>query len=217
MNRTRDRVRWCHILTLSLLVSLAGCNLLVPFAFVGEHKRKVLPEFDKLSNQRVAILVWMDPATLFDYPYARVETASYVSDKLRHEMAQRRHETDVVDARDVEDFLQKNLDARVDPILVGRRFKADYVVFIEVLEFQIRDPEEPQFLRGRVEAAVTVHDVQSEAQAASRYTLTPVKCRYPDDQPVLMDATNSPLVREATYRLFAEEVARKFYEYSVDL
>jgi hypothetical protein len=32
-----------------------------------------------------------------------------------------------------------------------------------------------------------------------------------------MSATNSPLVREATYRKFAEEVARKFYEHTVAL
>ena len=217
MNPPVKYLRWCNSLALALVAAIGGCNLLVPFAFVGDHKRKVLAEFDKLPKQRVAILVWTDQATLFDYPYARVELATFISDKLRHEMTQRGLGTEVVDARDVEDFLQKNLDARVDPAAVGRQFKTDYVVYVEVLEFQIRDAEEPQFLRGRVEAAVSVHDVRPEPDRTSRYTLTPVKCLYPDDQPVLMSATNSPLIREGTYRKFAEEVARIFHEYTVDL
>jgi hypothetical protein len=44
-----------------------------------------------------------------------------------------------------------------------------------------------------------------------------VACFYPDDQAVLHTATNSTLIREATYRKFAEVVARKFYEHLVDL
>ena len=64
----------------------AGCNLLTPLIFVGEHKKKVSPEFDKLQNSRVAVLVWIDQVVLFDYPYARFELCTYISDKLAAEM-----------------------------------------------------------------------------------------------------------------------------------
>ena len=33
---------------------LLACNLLTPLVFVGEHRKKVSPEFDKLANKRVA-------------------------------------------------------------------------------------------------------------------------------------------------------------------
>lgn len=196
---------------------LCSCNLLMPMAVIGVQKQKYPAEFDKLAGSKVAILVWTDPSTLFDYPYARLEMATYVGDKLHAELAMRDQAIQVVDARDVEDFLQKNPDARIDPGAVGRKFDANYIVYVEVASFQIRDPGEAQFLRGRINASVSVYDVTARERDARRFDLTPVETVYPEDQPVLLSATNSPLVREATYRKFAEMVARKFFEYTVEL
>ncbi len=209
-------VRTSRALALLSLLS-AGCNLLTPLVFVMEPTKKVAPEFDKLAGKRVAILVWTEPSTLFDYRFARFELATYVGDKLFAEFNGREMGIDVVDPRDVEEFLQKNLDAQIDPYAVGRQFQTDYVVYMELLEFQIRDPQAPQFLRGRIQASVTVHDVRAGRDEQRRYELTPVKCVHPDDSPVPLTATNAPLIREATYRKFAEQVARKFYEHTVQL
>jgi len=195
----------------------AGCNLLTPLIFVGEHKKKVSPEFDKLQNSRVAVLVWMDQVVLFDYPYARFELCTYISDKLAAEMNQRDLGTELVDPRDMDDFLQKNIDAQIDPKAVARNFDSDYVIYVEVVEFQVRDPDEPQFLRGRINASVTVFDMNADPDRPGRFELAPVLSQYPDGVPVLLNANNSPLVREQLYRKFAEQVARKFYEHTVEL
>ena len=47
--------------------------------------------------------------------------------------------------------------------------------------------------------------------------MTPVNCLYPDGGPVALSAVNSPLIREGAYRRFAEIVARKFYEHTLEL
>ncbi|UCC29198.1 MAG: hypothetical protein JSU86_13460 [Phycisphaerales bacterium] len=206
--------RW---ILLSLLPFVASCNLLTPLVFIGEHRKKVSPEFDKLAGRRVAILVWTDPSTLFDYPYARFELATYIGDKLYPEMTRRELDTEVIDPRDVEDFIQKNVNAEIDPNAVGDAFDADYVVYVEVLKFQFRNPEQPQFLRGEIHASVSVHDVRADPDQLRRYELAPVQCQYPDGAPILMTATNPRLIRQATYRKFAEQVARKFYEHTVEL
>lgn len=211
--RTRRRV-----LMLVVLASCApACNWLTPIIFIGEHEKRVLPEFDKLPHKRVAVLVWVDPATLFDYPHARYEVASYLSDKLSYEMEQRKLGTELVDTRDVEDFLERDLDARIDPDLVGKHFKADYVIYVEVLSFQIRDPNVPQYLQGRIGASVTVHDTRSDSGLPEKFELTPVNAVYPEGSPVVMTSANAPIVREGLYRTFAELVARKFYEHTVSL
>ncbi len=206
-----------RLILVSLLPLAASCNLFVPVIFIGEHKKKISPEFDKLANKRVAILVWTDPSTLFDYPYARFELATFVGEKLFTETGLRKLNVDVVDPRDVEDLLGKNAAAQIDPHAVGRSFDADYVIYIEVLRFQIRDPAEPQFLRGLINASVAVHDLGADPDQPRRYELTPVMCKYPEGQPVVMSATNSYQIREQTYRKFAEQVARKFYEHTIDL
>lgn len=202
---------------LILVVIQTSCNLLMPVAILGVQRQRVPAEFDKLAGSRVAVQVWTDPSTLFDYPHARLELSSYVAEKLQAELGQRNMAVDVVDARDVEDFLQRNPEARMNPTALGRQFQANFVIYVEVSGFQIRDPSEPQFLRGRIMASVSVHDVSGDSRSARRFELSPVEAIYPEEQPVLITATNAPLVREATYRKFAEMVARKFYEYTFEL
>jgi len=202
---------------LVLLLGMCGCNLLTPLAFVGDYKKSVSPEYDKLAHKRVTILVWTSPATLFDYPYARFELASYVGEKLKTEMAQRNLAIDLVDPRDVEDHLQRELRAQADPVAVGREFDADCVLYLEVFEFQMRDVRQPQLLQGRISASTTLYDLQAAGAEPARYDLTPVDCVHPEGTPAVMGPTNAPLIREQAYRKFAEQVARKFYEHSVDL
>lgn len=201
----------------AVLMLVIGCNLFTPLIFVGEQTKKVAPEFDKLARSRVAVLVWTDQAVLFDYPFARFELCTYISDKLAAEMGQRGLDTVVVDPRDVDSYLQKDIDAQIDPRAVGSHFDTDYVVYVEVVTFQVRDPNEPQFLRGIIEASVSVHDVRADPDMPRRYELAPVKSVYPRGAPILMNANNAPLVREQLYRMFAEQVARKFYEHTEEL
>ena len=206
------RLRW--ILAPTLLLAVA-CNLLTPLALFVEPRKNVAPEFDKLPGKKVAVLVWTEPATLFDYPHTRFELATYIGDKLYTELGRREAGTTIVDPRDVEDFVQKTPSAQLDPYAVGEKFDADYVVYLEVLQFQLRDPNAPQFHRGRIEASESVYDVRGDASTQRRYDLITARCEYPDEAPVALTATNAPLVREATYRKFAETVARKFYEHTI--
>ncbi len=204
------------VILLCVCLPAAGCKLLTPLVFVGGDTKKVLPEFDKLSGSRTAILVWTDQSTLFDYPFARFELAAYTADKLRSETEQRTLDVTVIDPREVDDYLQRNLDAGIDPQAVGRQFNADYIIYLEILDFQVRDADQPQFLQGRVRASVTVHDIRADPDLPRVYELTPVLCTYPEHGPVLLSATNSPQIREATYHKFSELVARKFYEHTIE-
>lgn len=210
-------MRTLTLVVLVVAVAASGCNWLTPLVFVGEHKKEVTAEFDKLPGSRVAVLVWTDPAVLFDYPYARFELASYVTEKLTTEFGSRNQRIDLVNAREVEDFVRRDPGVAVDPRTVGRQFSADFVLYLEVIAFQIRDPRQPQFLQGRIGASVAVYDIRPGAGAADRYELAPVEAVYPEGQPVVLSATNAPLVREMTYRTFADMVARKFYNYTVEI
>jgi hypothetical protein len=200
-----------------MLAIMAGCNWLTPLIFVGEHKKEVAAEFNKLAGNRMAVLLWAPPETLFDYQYARFELASYISDKLAAEMASRQLTLEIVDPRDVEDFIGKERGAELDPARVGKHFDADYVVYVELTLFQIRDPDQPQFVQGRISASVCVYDIQADPDMPQRFELTPVDVVFPERGPMVMSPTNSLTVREQTYRKFAEVVARKFYDYTVDL
>ncbi len=201
------------VLLLATMLTASGCNWLIPFMFLGEHKRSVPPEFDKLVAKRVAVLVWAPPETLFDYPYIRLELSSYIGDRIRAHV----EDSDVVNADRVEDFLQRNLDAAVSPRDTGKHFEADTVVYVELLEFQMRDPHTPDLLRGVMSANVSVFDLRTDADEISRFPLSSVDVTYPEHQAMIMSGRNAVVVRQQAYEEFSEKVARKFYEHQIDL
>ena len=91
------------------------------------------------------------------------------------------------------------------------------MIYRGVPRFKMRNPRRPRSLRGRWDGSVPVPDVRPNPTKLRRYELNPVRCIHPEGSPVLLSRTNAPLVREATYRKFAEQVARKFYEHTVEL
>lgn len=199
------------------LAWITGCNLLLPAAFVGNPQRKMPAEFDKLVNVRAAVLVWAEPETLFHYPHIRWELSARVCDQLASKLNTEKSRLEMVDPRDLEDFIQKNRAAANDPARVGREFKADYVVFVELNRFQIRDPDSPELLHARIDAGVSVYDVRAEGDQPRRYELAAVAVVHPETGPVLMSPTNPLIIRQEAYDKFADVVARKFYDHTVDL
>ncbi len=197
--------------------ALGGCDLLKPFIFMGEHKQKVAAEFDKLRNTRTAILVWAEPETLFHYPNVRLELSSGIRSQLIAKLTDKESRIEIIDPADVEDFIQRKRSAAIDPVGVGNEFKCDYVVFIELLEFQIRDPDSPELLRAKIDAAVSVHDIHADPDQPRRYTVSPVTTIHPESGPILMNPSNPLIVRQEAYRKFSEAVAGRFYDHTVEL
>ena len=70
---------------------------------------------------------------------------------------------------------------------------------------------------GSVKATSLEDHTRADPDEPARYELAPVTCEYPEGPPVIFNANNSPLIREVLYRKFAEQVARKFYEHTVEM
>lgn len=200
--------RYRMILACCLAVGLGGCNWFVPLAFILPDTRKVEPEYAKLVDCKAVVVVWAEPETLYDYPYIRLEASSHIGDRIRANV----EGIHLVNARKVEDFIQRTPEAAFNPELVGEHFRADAVVYVELLEFQIRDPESPDLLQGKARAEVTVHDLRSEEDDYGTQELESVELTVPE-QPVLYTAAAPTVIRNQTYDKLAELVARKFYEH----
>lgn len=189
------------------VVIVAGCNLLVPGILMTEHKRTNPAEFGKLVGKRVLVLVWAEPETLFDYPHVRLELSTYIADKLRAKVK----DIVLVEPIEVEDRLERTLGGDAGPEQIGRHFEADMVVYLELLDFQIRDPDVPDLVQARIGASVCVHDLTVDPDDTGFYELTPVHITEPEGEPRLMSQGNVVQVRRDAYLKFAEVVARKFY------
>ena len=198
---------------LGLPVLLAGCNFLTGLAFVlPPPKEKVQAEFDRLPNKNVLILAWAPQETLIEYPWVRLEIARYVGDKIAAHV----ETAHIVDARKVHDYLERLYDADFEPKEIGKEFKADIVIYLELLQYEMRNTNAPQLRRGTINASVVVYDLTAE-EDAQRFELQEVYARVPEDSQVGVLNKSGREIRKMTYEKFAELVARKFYDHEVEL
>ncbi len=200
---------WCSQLCGCLLWGAAGCNWLKPLAFVlPEPKQTITAEFSHLEGA-VAVVTWVPPETLYEYPNARLEVSAHVVSHLQANVDRALHFADVMA---VEAYIEETGMRAVDPEAVAGRFDARYVVYLEVLEFDIRDPQVPEFLQGRIRASVVVYDLSDPDMPPRTYDLEPVAVLVPE-HPVRFSQSNALVVRKAAYDTFAGKVAMKFYDH----
>jgi len=209
---SRRRIGCRLALATFLIAGAAGCDWLVPLAFF-QHKEKIPPEFGKLGGERVALVIWAAQETLFDYPHVRMELALHIADHIGSNV----EDVDLIDGRLIEDYLERSLSTATDPEDIGKEFDCGYVIYIELLEFQMRDPEAPDLLRGKIASSVTVYDMKADPDEARQYELAAVEALYPEHAPLLLNETNALIVRKQAYEKYSEMVARKFYEHEVEM
>ncbi|MCG3136674.1 MAG: hypothetical protein HJJLKODD_00509 [Phycisphaerae bacterium] len=202
--------RWSALsCCLMLLSGAVGCNWMTGLALVlPEPTRKVQPEFRELTGA-VTVLVWAPLETMYDYPYVRLEVASHVVDELHARLKEVR----CTDVSRVEDYLEQQTQTVVDPELVGREFGTRYLVYIELLQFQFRDPYTPDLLQGQVRASITIYDFSKPDTPPRRFELTPIEATVPGSQPIRYTQASAVTVRKQTYETVAGLVAKKFYAY----
>ncbi len=186
-----------------------GCNWFKGLAlFLPEPQKTVPAEFAHLEGS-VAVVVWVHPETLYDYPNVRLELASHVADQIA---ASVRAKLSFADMMEVEQYIDRRGGRVVDPAQIGREFGTRFVVYMEILEFTLRDPFLPDLLQAKIRASVTVYDMEDKDFAPRSYDLTPVTTQVPD-RPAQFSQSNAMLIRKLAYETFAGLVARKFHEY----
>ena len=192
-----------------------GCQFLMAAAILaGPPKEKVLAEFNRLEGKKVLILVWAEPETLIEYPYARFEVARYVGDKVQAHVPG----ITVIDQREVEDYLEQLYDAEYDPEKTGKKFDAELVVYMELLEYSMRDPHTPQLYKGTIHSSVWVYEMHGEGEEIDEFELDEAFAQVPEGKNVVGVLDSSGLeIRKMTYEKFAELVARKFYDHEVEI
>lgn len=196
---------------LALAALLGGCKAIAaPFLMWGEEPMREVPaEFPHLAGQRVAIAVWADSNTLFEYPYVAVELSEHVRTAIQPNVPR----VSFVSNRDVVDYQKANPDwDREDPTVVGARFRADRVLLIELTQYTTRDPESTHLLRGMIAANLRVYDA---TQPNTRPLWSGmVETVYPEQGTAAWGTSESD-VRRAAMEDFALKAAQKFYDHKV--
>ena len=210
----RARLNGAILLAMGLAPLAAGCDAMRYIAYQAQPKTETVPaEFNRLPDKTVLVSVWVPPEVKWDYPHIRLDLASHLGAYLQQNVKK----ITLVDAYQVEAYLDKATKAEVDPVEVGRHFHADMVVHLGVYQFSVRDPGYSQFYRGRVASSVEIYDLTTSDKVPPRYPMKEVKVAYPEDKAVGFSNARADQVRQGTYEAFATEVGKKFHSWEKPL
>lgn len=210
------KFRWRRHTLIALLPLVvfcaAGCHPAMwayPFAD-RDAKTSVKAEHD-LEADRLLILPYAAMDVEFESPAIGSEVSFEMINEITDNLRGRVHR--VVNPREVSRYQRRTLDWPSTPVAqIGREFKADKVLYIEIYRFSIMEERSANLYRGRVAGRIQVVDTSAPEGKEVLYE-TEVSVEVPDDKPIGTMEIREDQLRWATVHRFAQEVMWKFYDH----
>jgi len=204
--------RLTPLLMLLVAALMGGCQptgyLLYLFAPVMPA-RSVAAEYDQLPGHSVAVVVFADQQVQYEYPFARLTLGSAVAGELQKQLK----DVKMVDVRKVCRYQDENLYwETMDKTELGRCLGADYVLLVNLLQYGTREPGSLNLYRGVISGQPSLYDA-SRSEHQARVWSGQITAAYPSGEAGGIPATDDRGIRENVERLFARELARKFYKH----
>ncbi len=213
MKRVVKRVALSALLVL-LAWGTAGCGIahlmIYPWA-PREAKKDVKSEHD-LVAERLLILPYAPHDVQFNNPGVGRDLSNHMIREIRENLRGRVHR--VINPAQVALYQQSNLDwPNLSVAEIGRQFKADKVLYVELNRFTMMEEDSANLFRGRVEATIRVVAPAREAVSATLYE-GQVAVTVPEDQPIgSIDISEAKFKQAVLYRT-GQEIIWKFHDHS---
>jgi len=198
------------VLFLLLVLTLTGCQGLLLTVLTIAGKDKAEPKYDILSkgNKRVAVVPRSGYSNTYELQNAPREIARQVNSLLDQNVQNKN--LHVVEQSKVEAWLDDCDNDFESFAEVGRdkSIKADFVIGLDIVGFQIRDPQNAHLLQGKCQVYVTAIDCATGKTVAT------------EDLLIVYPSTQMPggLAEETRFRpkfvvMVAEQIAALFHHH----
>ena len=203
------------ILLLIISVTIGGCNLLeYPlYVLLGQSHTKVKAEYTGLENQTVAVLIVGQSAIDFEEPYARMDLALATEQALTEYVKG----VELADQEKIQNFQRSRFDWYGLPVSdIINQFQVQRLLYVELIQFTIREPESVNLLRGHIWAQLRVYEKESHTPDLPVFE-TEVEVIFPEQAPAPYSEAARFNIRQQSIALFALEVARKFHDHKKEV
>jgi hypothetical protein len=198
------------VIVLMLLTS--GCGSFLYFLWPFGRTVTIPAEFEGLKDSTVAVVVFAPESTQFEYPWAVLHLSAMTSARLRAGVKG----ASTIDAQKINAYQRKNLHwAQMDRTELGRALKADFVLYISLVEFSMVEEGYVDLLRGRINGEIKVYDCSKNEDDACVWTCDSIRVQFPKTATV-RTAKNEADIHSVIMVKFSEKLARKFYSYKVN-
>ena len=200
-------------LLLLLALTLTGCQSALLTALVLFKGRDEPPKYDILlkGEKRVAVVPRSVYSNSFELQNAPREIARQINTILDEPQNTKNKKLRIVEQSKVEEWLD-NVDNDFDTFLeVGRDrlIKADIVIGFDIIEFRIRDPQNPSLIQGRCMVEVKAIDCTT-GKIEAKETLTIID---PPNMPLHGNARMEPQFRAQFIAVIAQQIAALFHHH----
>ncbi len=203
------------------LVLTSGCDMaslayfLLPESRMEAHI-KHLPSDEKGKSPKVVILTWAGLETRSEFIGADRQLSEMLGLQLKQLAEEAKENITIVPVRKVEEFKNATPSWKsMDLAEIGRRFNADYVIYLELNSMSLYEPGMGNMLmRGRVTLNVQLCEV---AKPDETPLSQPYSCVYPGEAPGAVPVENAAQkmqFRQAFLHKVARDLSLNFARYS---
>jgi hypothetical protein len=131
------------------------------------------------------------------------------------------HDIDIIDAHKVATWIDDNggIDKETELGAVGRQFKADYIILVNLEEFSIYESGSRELYRGRSKGNVVVAEMQTgedKKKFARKIYTKPFSSSYPSHQPISADTERREVFLMRYMDRVSRELAQLFHDYRLE-
>ncbi|WP_417393047.1 hypothetical protein [Gimesia sp.] len=219
---TNDHQKWFHqrycavVLLLLVSISLSGCSLFVMAGkmFFGdplltcEFTRQT--KIDLIEEQKKVLVVCSTPESIrSDYPSLNYDLLEQVTYRLRRENIK------VMDTGEVATWLDDNGGVWNDVDELAENFEVDYIIHVDIDEFDYREPNSPNLLRGKAYGHISAYEVNSIDGIKRALEIFNVEytSEYPSHLPVSIEQESEAVFKKKYLDRIADQIGRFFYNY----
>lgn len=198
--------------TALLLLAVPGCNYFILLGYLIGGPPQLQPLFEKETQKsftdkgvRVAVVAYApDDLTKF---HDNIDRA------LSHKVAAllMRNKVEIVNPDNVTAWMLQNPDWD-SPTEIGEDFDVNYVVYVDISEFSLYEPDSTSLFRGRCDAIVSVYEMETDGDGKRIFTKN-VTSLYPTQVPRSASDVSYDQFRHEYFFRLADEIGRLFYPY----
>jgi hypothetical protein len=211
-NLRRSIGRWlAAIFVPVLIVAQSGCQGVVLLGYLIGGPPSSDPDFhvrtkqDLAGKHKVVLVYCYAPKELkWDNEAVDYDLAKHVAHRLNGKGIK------VVDPDRVHAWLDKN-DKWRKTAEIGKAFKVDYVVHIDLKDYSLFEPNSANLYRGRADVIINVVKMEDDKRDGNVIYTTPLKSNFPTRAPVDSNVMSFTQFKKHYLSALSDEIGKLFY------
>ncbi|MFK7821342.1 MAG: hypothetical protein AB8G99_21685 [Planctomycetaceae bacterium] len=219
--RLSKHSRWCMypLLAALMVVGISGCKQFILLSYLIGGPPSIEPVFSKQTGTsltdfgvKVAVVCYAEDEILWDFDKVDHQIAAAVTHQLR------RKKVDVISPDRVRAWLDQNPDWDRPQEIGAGLVDADglnptHIIYIDLLEYDLFEPDSANLYRGRSEATVSVFKMDEDGEGDGQKIFdNDLQSKYPLLTPESSSAVSYSDFRGRYLVRLSEEIGRLFYE-----